>query len=107
MKPDKKTEPFKMPEGYLDNFAQNLMAMIPEQPQPMAVQRRRSLVPWYSAAAVALLLGLSSVVYFQMSAGRTDNVAGVNDSSRPLYSVDDIADYAMLDHQDIYEIVSE
>lgn len=100
-------EPFRAPEGYLDSFTADIMARIPSETQPLRIHQRRSRAVWYSAACITLLLGLSSIAYISMSDDKDMNIAKQNTGKQQTYNVDDVADYAMLDHQDIYEIISE
>lgn len=100
-------EPFRMPEGYLDSFTADIMKSIPSEAQPIRVRQRQSRAVWYSAACITLLLGLSSIAYIYMPDDDNMNIATQSTDNQQTYNVDDVADYAMLDHQDIYEIISE
>lgn len=98
---DPHKNPFRVPEGYFDNFASELMKKLPEE-KPAA--KRISLRPWMYAAACAFVAILTTAVFFsapdstesQQPVAVTSSVAAANDS------FDEAADYAMLDNQDIY-----
>ena len=47
------------------------------------------------------------MAYLYMPDDKDMNIATQSADSQQTYNVDDVADYAMLDHQDIYEIISE
>ena len=100
-------EPFRAPEGYLDSLTADIMKRIPAEAQPITMSQRRGRAVWYSAACITLLLGLSAMAYLYMPDGKGMNVATQSTEGHQTYNVDDVADYAMLDHQDIYEIISE
>lgn len=108
MKQNTRKEPFRMPEGYLDKFTTEIMSKIPMETQPVQIaHHKRSRAAWYSAAAITLLLCLSPVAYLYITDRHTTGIATNTSESQQSYNMDDIVDYAMLDHQDIYEIISE
>ena len=107
MRQNIRKEPFRAPEGYLDSLTADIMKRIPAEAQPITMSQRRGRAVWYSAACITLLLGLSAMAYLYMPDGKGMNVATQSTESQQTYNVDDVADYAMLDHQDIYEIISE
>lgn len=107
MRQNIRKEPFRAPEGYLDSLTADIMKRIPAEAQPITMSQRRGRAVWYSAACITLLLGLSAMAYLYMPDGKGMNVATQSTEGQQTYNVDDVADYAMLDHQDIYEIISE
>ena len=107
MRQNIRKEPFRAPEGYLDSFTADIMKRIPSEAQPITMSQRRGRAVWYSAACITLLLGLSAMAYLYMPDDKDMNIATQSTDSQQTYNVDDVADYAMLDHQDIYEIISE
>lgn len=107
MRQNIRKEPFRAPEGYLDSFTADIMKRIPAEAQPITIRQRRGRAIWYSAACITLLLGLSAMAYLYMPDGKDMNIATQSADNQQTYNVDDVADYAMLDHQDIYEIISE
>ena len=107
MRQNIRKEPFRAPEGYLDSLTADIMKRIPAEAQPITMSQRRGRAIWYSAACITLLLGLSAMAYLYMPDDKDMDVATQSTDSQQTYNVDDVADYAMLDHQDIYEIISE
>ncbi len=107
MRQNIRKEPFRAPEGYLDSFTADIMKRIPAEAQPITMSQRRGRAVWYSAACISLLLGLSAMAYLYMPDEKDMNIATQHTENQQTYNVDDVADYAMLDHQDIYEIISE
>lgn len=107
MRQNIRKEPFRAPEGYLDSFTADIMKRIPSEAQPITIRRRWGRAVWYSAACITLLLGLSAMAYLYMPDDKDMNIATQSAEGQQTYNVDDVADYAMLDHQDIYEIISE
>lgn len=106
-------EHFTVPEGYFEQFTTQMMDKLPQQDfQPMRVPRRKPLLPQIAAAAaVVLLLGFSAYTFVFDKQTDEVNVASVADaetmSSDDLYSIDEAADYAMIDRQDLYEMITE
>lgn len=99
-------EPFRVPEHYFEGIADRVMARLPErQYQPVAIVRRRPPL-WRAAAAVAVVAVMAAGWYGYATAP-APAVAGNESQQEQQYSVDDIANYAMLDHQDVYELISE
>lgn len=98
---DPHKNPFRVPEGYFDNFASELMKQLPEQ-QPVA--RRISLRPWMYAAACLFVAILTTAIYFSApdSTDKQSSVAVTSSMTVEQDSFEEAADYAMLDNQDIY-----
>ena len=107
MRQNIRKEPFRAPEGYLDSLTADIMKRIPAEAQPITMSQRRGRAIWYSAACITLLLGLSAMAYLYMPDDKDMDIATQSADNQQTYNVDDVADYAMLDHQDIYEIISE
>jgi len=104
------SEHFNVPDGYFEKFATELMDKLPEQEfQPMKVGRKVALWPRAIAAVAVGIVAFSSVIY--LTKFENQNVAEtvpVNTQQQTeMFSVDDVADYAMIDHQDIYEMIVE
>lgn len=63
-----KGEPFRVPEGYFDSFAERLQARIDQMPKVEKPTRRFQLVPkaWFAAAASIVIVasvGLSVMIH--------------------------------------------
>ena len=98
--------PFTVPEGYFDNFADQLMASLPD-PQPRAKQVW--LRPMRYAAALVCVLAMGAMAWFALSSSpdvhQPLQVEAVQVSGDAAF--DEAADYAMIDNYDIYACLSE
>ena len=105
---------FRVPNGYFDDFASNLMEKLPER-ENRTIQlnshydRAHILKPTLYAAARLCFAILSTVLYFNknVSINHSQNSSAsvsVQNTSDEL--IDRTADYAMMDNHDIYACVS-
>lgn len=102
--------PFKVPDGYFETFAEQLMKQLPEhKASVIEIQKPKDKTKrplWFVAASVAAIL-LSSLVYISLPSSRSDAsvssaaLQAMNTASQDSY-VDQAADYAMVDNSDIY-----
>lgn len=109
-------EHFKVPEGYFDNLTAQIMANIPEQEKAeptITVTGRKSRMSYYAACAASIAASLLILVVATISHQKAqddthmaETVTG-NSVEQYAYTVDEAADYAMLDNQDIYEMIAE
>lgn len=113
-----KRNPFLVPDGYFDSFADRLMQQLPEQPlrevaaseerQPARMVRMRR---WLYAAACAVVLIVCAWVWQSLpdTSAVKQPVAQVAAQQEPTSdaSFDEAADYLMLDNQDIYVYLAE
>lgn len=96
--------PFTVPEGYFDQLAEQIIESLPADasPRPAIIRYLRPLL--YAAACVALAVAVSIV--FRNSANvATDHYVAQHQETNATYSdayIDEMADYAMLDNEDIY-----
>lgn len=108
-------EHFIIPEGYFDNFTEQMMSKLPEQPfQPVRTKRRFTYLPQISAAVAAVAIILVSVITVLIKSSTQDIDASaqansLNDIKRVngVYSVEDAADCAMIDRLEMYEMITE
>lgn len=104
---------FKVPEGYFENFADDLMSKIPESQTPMTVKISmwRKLRPVVAVAACACVAAISVVVFINKDTDTSNSYAQTDvetiDSQSDYGTFDMAADYTMIDNDDIYAIVSE
>lgn len=107
-----KGNPFKVPEGYFEQFAQRLEDRLPEEPafapEVFAAPRRRRLLPLFLAAASVCIALFGATVWFtgmlhrsSQSEARTAAVAHTHTTTSDSY-IDAVADYTMMDNSDIY-----
>lgn len=110
---------FSVPEGYFDSFAEKLMDRIPA-PEPRVIEMHAA--SWWSrlpmrkiavAASVVAVIGCGSLFFAHQQVGTQGAIAHANIqntvvSGNEYGSFDEMADYAMIDNQDIYaSLVSE
>lgn len=95
---EQKPNPFRTPEGYFDHLADTIISRLPEERNPA---REWHLRPWLYAAAFVGVVALSATLYMNRPSddvnGNETLIATYNDSY-----FDDVADYAMVDNQEIY-----
>lgn len=92
--------PFRVPEGYFDNFAADLMQKLPEKEMPVKKGLIVRLRPLMYAAACLMVAIFTVAVFFSHDDAATPEVASI---SQPVDSyVDEAADYLMADNMDIY-----
>ena len=98
--------PFTVPEGYFDTFADQLMASLPER-HPRAKQVW--LRPLRYAAAVVCVCAMGAMGWFALSSSpdvrQPMQAEAAQVSSDAAF--DEAADYAMIDNYDIYACLSE
>lgn len=96
-----KQNPFKVPEGYFDSFAEHVMELLPEE-KPKA--KRLVIRAWMYAAACLLVILFSATVYFSNQNNDTQEAPAVAVSDQ---YIDEAVDYAMIDNDDIYALLAE
>ncbi len=110
-----KQNPFRVPDGYFDSFAERMMENLPEQEARTIVMvkpRRSKLLRTVLYAAACLCIAvLGTVIYWQKLSeqnieSNSAPVAVHTTTSSDAY-VDAVADYAMMDNTDIYAYLSE
>lgn len=111
-------EPFKVPEGYFDTFADRLQARIDQMPQVKKPTKVVNFVPkaWFAAAASVVIVasvGLSIMVPRwkdgkDLSAVAQTELASadVNSSEQDEAYFDEL-DYAMIDNNEIAYYLTE
>ena len=98
--------PFTVPEGYFDTFADQLMASLPERQQHA---KHVWLRPMRYAAAVVCVLAMGAMAWFALSSSpdvlQPIQAEAVQMSSDAEFEA--ATDYVMLDNYDIYACLSE
>lgn len=99
--------PFTVPEGYFEQLTAQVMDRLPEKkPAKVAVMKR--LRPWlYAAACVCVGVFVAAVAFNQQSEDMQGQhqMANMSQENVNYYSdsyIDEAADYAMIDNQEIY-----
>lgn len=109
-----KVQPFKAPQGYLDNFANQFMAQLPDQAAKTVKTQHAiwfRMRPAMIAAASVLAVALTATVYFEKPfADQQEQVFTTDqqtESSMSDGSVEETAFYSMIDNGDIYAILAD
>ena len=109
-----KEQPFKAPQGYLDNFADQFMAQLPVQAAKTVKTQHAvwfRMRPAMIAAASVLAVALTATVYFAKPfAGQQEQVFTTDqqtESSMSDGAVEETAFYSMIDNGDIYAILAD
>ncbi len=107
------TDPFRMPDGYMDDFTTRLMARIPEPEHVSVKPIRRSLWqtvrPYLSAAAVVAVVALGTKALQQNTpasgyeTATQTTVANASDNTQQ----DELYSYLMLDDSSLYNYNNE
>ena len=100
--------PYQGPEGYFDACASQLMQQLPERPaKARQVRMRRSL---YIAAACIAALFISGAAWLFMSQPEAQTETPVQMAAQQESvdeTIDEAADYMMLDNHEIYALLSD
>ena len=109
-----KVQPFKAPQGYLDNFANQFMAQLPDQAAKIVKTQHAvwfRMRPAMIAAASVLAVALTATIYFEKPfAGQQEQEFTTDqqtESSMSDGSVEETAFYSMIDNGDIYAILAD
>lgn len=99
-----KRNPFTVPEGYFDQLSGRIMSRLPEKavPQTTVIKRLRPLL--YAAACICIAI-FCVTVYFNHAGTNNEQTMAELQQQDAIYSdgyIDDAADYAMIDNEDIY-----
>ena len=103
-----KNNPFTVPEGYFEQLTAQVMEKLPEKPVAKKAVIKR-LRPWlYAAACVCIGVFIAGIAFnnnndevrkqMQMATAEQEYVESYYSDSY----IDEEADYAMVDNQDIY-----
>lgn len=96
--------PFRVPEGYFDHFADQVMATLPER-EPRA--RRVWLRPLRYAAAAVCVFALGTLSWMALSPDTPQLQAEAVQQEVTDETFDEAADYMMIDNYDIYACLSD
>jgi len=105
-----KRNPFTVPEGYFEQLTGTIMSKLPDatdtpvtaKPEPVrqpALIRR--LRPWVAAACICGAI-ICAAAYLYSSNTTSANQEELADATYSDAYIDEAADYAMVDNQDIY-----
>ena len=107
--------PFRVPEGFFDNFAEQMMQQLPEaQTVEMTVEKSRKgvwarLRPMAIAASAALLMAVGATMLWNNNSEEKAAALAAYPTTQQSqdYTIDQMADYAMLDNQDFYYYLAD
>ena len=110
-----KKQPFKVPNGYFDSFADSLMDKLPEQ-QPVMTPHISMWRKWHKlrltvAVAASVCAVMFSVMTFMHDTKPAHSQLANNHTTKAVTSdsyntLDVAADYTMLDNDDMYAYTS-
>ena len=110
-----KRECFRVPEGYFSQLAERVGDRLPQAPMPrrsFSLQLRRHRI--LAAATVAAVVALTSALWFgshlasrQEQVSMSPSTPAVGHESHSDHLLDECADFAMLDNDDIYSYLDE
>ena len=97
-----KKNPFTVPEGYFDQLANQVIGQLPkeEERKPAMLRRLRPLL--YAAACTGLAIFGISIYLNDNASEQMPTETALQETFYNDSFIDDAADYAMLDNDDIY-----
>ena len=102
---------FKVPEGYFEDFAEKIMGQLPEQKAQVVelhsswTSRLRKMV---AAAIIAVVAGGGAYYAFSGSSDvDKSSMAHSNITPTESQTIDQMADYTMMDNADMYAALTE
>lgn len=109
-----KKNPFTVPDGYFEQLSERVMSRLPENATAAAAETAkaaapakhrpaliRRLRPWLAAACIVGAI-VCATVYLPPMLNPSQPINELADATTADTYVDDAADYAMVDNQDIY-----
>jgi len=108
-----KNRPFKVPEGYFESIASQVMDKLPDREVRIArtsayVLEKNRCVLLYAACFLAALFSIS--IYLGNTSSDNNALCEQTATAGVSYAdnvMDCVADYSMMDNEDIYALVSE
>ena len=96
------TNPFRVPEGYFENFEARLAQRLPQKETRRSIRLR----PWYwrYAAALVVLVGVGSALFWNQY--RNPSFTLSEEASQEEYYNDEL-DYIMVNNMEIAEYLTE
>ena len=102
-----KTDPFKVPEGYFENFVIDIMSKLPERPieKTKVISLRERVKPWIYMAAVFVGVALVINLFGKGSNKRQDIASIYASEGLKLNSSNDIEDFYRYYEDELTKIV--
>lgn len=104
--------PFKVPEGYFESIESRVMKQLPERKKErfglrMFVRRYYRYAVAVAASVCIAIFGTALYINKSNSNGELiSNVATFNEAQNESHTIDYVAEYTMMDNDDIYALVS-
>ena len=108
-----KEQPFRVPEGYFDSFADQFMAQLPERETRVVAlpirSRWQSTRRWVAAACLTALVVGAGVWGFLRTPDAQPSSTPAMQMAVSSYNteIDQAADYVMMENEDFYAYVSD
>lgn len=107
--------PFRVPEGYFENFTADLMDKLPERERTILSSANRPHhvfhFAWYAAAVLICGLIFSGIQYFTPQHSSSEisayNMPNNNLDDNRDNDIDEYLDYAMMSNQEIAQYLTE
>ncbi len=104
-----KEQPFRVPEGYFDHFASQFISQLPEREArqiKLRPSRWQQWRPWAAAAAFIGVVAVGATLWLGHSEQQPIDTFADTSAQKVEYTLDQAADYAMLDNQEIYAMMA-
>jgi len=95
--------PFRVPEGYFDSLADEIMNKLPERRKKSRIITLRPF--FYAAASFVTVILIGASFYFNRQTEEQQPLATASTVYENTY-IDDAVEYAMLDNVEIYTLLS-
>lgn len=103
-----KENPFKVPEGYFENFAVQMMDQLPEKtPAGTAVTLWTRIKPWIYMTAMFCGIMLMVQTFVGKEDTQDSGVPGINLSELPDEYIDPIVNQTMMDDYTLYQYLTD
>ena len=101
--------PFKVPEGYFDDFATRMMEMLPEQEAKVVEMKPSVWLRWrpYVAAASVCAVIFGAGLFYSNHFAEPAPVYSAAKATAVESNIDQAADYVMIDNEDIYSYLAD
>jgi len=101
--------PFRVPEGYFENFTAQMMEQLPERPAKtvtLSVSRWQKWRPYVAAASICAVIFGAGLFYNGHHSDATSS-STVAKTPNVESNLEQAADYIMIDNDDIYSYLAD
>ncbi len=114
----KKENPFKVPDGYFEEFSARMSDVLPQQDYkhipPRATSSRHQMWQYLVGAAATVCFAILGLTVYLSNVDKQQSslsIASTSEINAPVNTTDsyedEYVDYAMMDNMDIYAYISE